>query len=62
MRRPTWVLVTYAILLLAGIALSVPNFLSAPMRAQLPAPLSTSAVSLGLDLQGARICFWPLTA
>ncbi len=52
MRRPLWVLVTYAILLLAGIALSVPNFLSAPMRAQLPAPFSTSAVSLGLDLQG----------
>jgi SecD/SecF fusion protein len=52
MRRPIWVLVTYAILLLAGIALSIPNFLPASMRAQLPAPLSTSAVSLGLDLQG----------
>ena len=52
MRRPIWVLVTYAILLLAGIALSVPNFLPATMRAQLAAPLATSAVSLGLDLQG----------
>lgn len=52
MRRPIWVLVTYAILLLAGIALSLPNFLPATMRAQLPAPLSSSAVSLGLDLQG----------
>lgn len=52
MRRPLWVLVTYAILLLAGIALSVPNFLPATTRAQLPAPLSTSAISLGLDLQG----------
>lgn len=52
MQRPIWVLVTYAILLLAGIALSVPNFLPAHLRAQLPAPLATSAVSLGLDLQG----------
>jgi SecD/SecF fusion protein len=52
MRRPIWVLVTYAILLLAGIALSIPNFLPASTRAQLPTPLSTSAVSLGLDLQG----------
>jgi SecD/SecF fusion protein len=52
MRRPVWVLVTYAILLLAGIALSLPNFLPTTMRAQLPAPFSSSAVSLGLDLQG----------
>jgi SecD/SecF fusion protein len=52
MRRPIWVLVTYAILLFAGIALSIPNFLPASTRTQLPAPLSTSAVSLGLDLQG----------
>jgi hypothetical protein len=44
MRRPIWVLVTYAILLLTGIALSIPNFLPASTRAQLPAPLSTSAV------------------
>jgi SecD/SecF fusion protein len=52
MRRPLWVLVTYAILLLAGITLSVSNFLPATTRAQLPAPFSNSAVSLGLDLQG----------
>lgn len=52
MRRPIWVLLTYAILLFAGIALSVPNFLPTSLRAQLPAPLSTSAVALGLDLQG----------
>jgi len=52
MRRPFWVLVTYAVLLLAGIALAIPNFLPAASRAQLPGFLASSTVSLGLDLQG----------
>lgn len=52
MRRPLWVLVTYAILLLAGIALAVPNFLPAANRAQLPGFLAANTVSLGLDLRG----------
>lgn len=52
MRRPIWVLVTYALLLAAGIALALPNFLPATMRAQLPTVLTANTVSLGLDLQG----------
>lgn len=52
MRRPIWVLATYAILLIAGVALAIPNFLSEQNRAQLPGFLSENTVSLGLDLQG----------
>ncbi|MBL4916832.1 protein translocase subunit SecD [Szabonella alba] len=52
MRRPFWVLATYALLLIAGIALAIPNFLSESQRAHLPAFLSSNTVSLGLDLQG----------
>ncbi|MFC7703633.1 protein translocase subunit SecD [Plastorhodobacter daqingensis] len=52
MRRPFWVLATYAILLLAGIALAVPNFLPEQTRAQLPRVLAANTVSLGLDLRG----------
>lgn len=52
MRRPLWVVATYAILILAGIALAIPNFLSEQNRAQLPTFLAANTVSLGLDLQG----------
>ena len=52
MRRPLWVLATYAVLLLAGIALALPNFLPTSTRAQLPGFLAANIVSLGLDLQG----------
>lgn len=52
MRRPLWVLATYAFLILSGIALAIPNFLSEQTRAQLPAFLAANSVSLGLDLQG----------
>jgi SecD/SecF fusion protein len=52
MRRPLWVLLIYGLLLAAGIALALPNFLPATMRAQLPTVLSANTVSLGLDLQG----------
>lgn len=52
MRRPLWVLATYAILLIAGVALAIPNFMSEQSRAQLPGFLSENTVSLGLDLQG----------
>src|SRR5690606_6925227 len=52
MRRPFWVLATYAVLLIAGLALAVPNFLSETSRAHLPRFLSENTVSLGLDLQG----------
>jgi len=52
MRRPFRVLATYAVLLLAGIALALPNLLPAATRAQLPGFLAANTVSLGLDLQG----------
>lgn len=52
MRRPFWVLATYAILLILGVALAIPNFLSESRRAQLPGFLQQNTVSLGLDLQG----------
>lgn len=52
MRRPRWIILIYAVLLLAGVALAVPNFLPAAMRTQLPAVLSANTVSLGLDLKG----------
>lgn len=52
MRRPIWVLVTYAVLLFMGVALAIPNFVSESNRAHLPAFFQQSTVSLGLDLQG----------
>ncbi len=52
MRRPIWVLVTYAFLIVAGLALALPNFLPQASRAQLPRFLASNTVSLGLDLQG----------
>ncbi|SLN76605.1 protein translocase subunit SecD [Oceanibacterium hippocampi] len=52
MRRPIWVLATYAIILILGILMALPNFLTDRTRASLPAFLSANSVSLGLDLQG----------
>ncbi|KIN73506.1 protein translocase subunit SecD [Sulfitobacter guttiformis] len=52
MRRPKWVIATYAALLLLAVAAAVPNFLPAQMRNTLPPWVSREVVSLGLDLRG----------
>ncbi len=52
MRRPAWVIMTYAVLLLLAVATALPNFLSRDMRDTLPSWITSETVSLGLDLQG----------
>ena len=52
MRRPAWVVMTYAVLLLLAVATALPNFISKDMRDRLPPWASSQTVSLGLDLQG----------
>ncbi len=52
MRRPAWVVMTYAILLLMAVAMAIPNFMSKDMRDTLPTWASRQTVSLGLDLKG----------
>ncbi|SDX07708.1 protein translocase subunit SecD [Roseicitreum antarcticum] len=52
MRRPTWVVMTYAVLLLLAVATALPNFLSPDFRNKLPTWATSQTVSLGLDLQG----------
>jgi SecD/SecF fusion protein len=52
MRRPTWVLMTYAVLLLLAVATAIPNFFSTDFRNTLPSWATSQTVSLGLDLQG----------
>ena len=52
MRRPAWVIMTYAVLLLLAVATALPNFLSKDMRDTLPPWVTRQTVSLGLDLQG----------
>ncbi|MDA3856869.1 MAG: protein translocase subunit SecD, partial [Roseovarius sp.] len=52
MRRPAWVVMTYAVLLLLAVVMAVPNFLSKDIRDTLPPWATSQTVSLGLDLQG----------
>jgi SecD/SecF fusion protein len=52
MRRPAWVLMTYAVLLLLAVVMALPNFLSKDIRDTLPPWATSQTVSLGLDLQG----------
>jgi SecD/SecF fusion protein len=52
MRRPAWVVLTYAVLLLLAVATALPNFLTKDFRATLPSWMTSQTVSLGLDLQG----------
>ena len=52
MRRPKWVIATYAMLLLLAVMAALPNFLPSQMRDKLPPWATREAVSLGLDLQG----------
>ncbi|WP_138935052.1 protein translocase subunit SecD [Roseovarius arcticus] len=52
MRRPAWVVMTYAVLLLVAVVTALPNFLSKDIRDRLPPWATSQMVSLGLDLQG----------
>lgn len=52
MRRPAWVVMTYAVLLLLAVATALPNFLPQTVRSSLPDWATSQTVSLGLDLQG----------
>ncbi len=52
MRRPAWVIMTYAVLLLLAVAMALPNFLPQTVRSTLPGWVTNQTVSLGLDLQG----------
>ena len=52
MRRPAWVITTYAVLLLLAVATAIPNFLPQTLRQTLPDWATGQTVSLGLDLQG----------
>ena len=49
---PLWSRLLTLIILLSGILIAFPNALSPEMRARIPKFLPSSAVSLGLDLQG----------
>ncbi len=52
MHIPRWKLVSYALILLLGIASAMPNLLTSEQLARLPAWVSDSRVTLGLDLRG----------
>ena len=52
MRTPRWLVVTYAIIILAGILVALPNLFSPQQLAALPSWLPHKQVTLGLDLQG----------
>lgn len=52
MRRPAWVMMTYAVLLLLAVATALPNFFPQTLRNTLPGWATSQTVSLGLDLQG----------
>jgi SecD/SecF fusion protein len=52
MRTSRWVLATYALLILLGIAAALPSLLPASGRAHLPSWLESRQVTLGLDLRG----------
>ena len=50
MRRPAWVIMTYAVLLLLAVSTAIPNFLPQNIRQTLPDWATGQNVSLGLDL------------
>ncbi len=52
MRRPAWVIMTYAVLLLLAVAMALPNFFPQSLRDTLPGWATSQTVPLGLDLQG----------
>ncbi|WP_442582271.1 protein translocase subunit SecD [Mesorhizobium sp. ASY16-5R] len=52
MRTSRWLVVTYAIIILAGILVALPNLFTQQQLAALPSWLPHKQVTLGLDLQG----------
>ncbi len=52
MRTPRWVVVTYVILILAGVLAALPNMFTPQQLAALPAWVPKHQITLGLDLQG----------
>ena len=52
MRTPRWVVVTYVILILAGVIAALPNMFTPQQLAALPNWLPKHQITLGLDLQG----------
>jgi SecD/SecF fusion protein len=52
MRTPRWVLASYALIILIGIAVALPNILLPSQIAALPSWLPRQQVTLGLDLRG----------
>ena len=52
MRTPRWVVVTYVILILAGVIAALPNMFTPQQLAALPSWVPKQQITLGLDLQG----------
>ena len=52
MRTPRWVVVTYVILILAGVIAALPNMFTSQRLAALPGWVPKQQITLGLDLQG----------
>ena len=52
MRTPKWVVVTYVILILAGVLAALPNMFTPQQLAALPSWIPKQQITLGLDLQG----------
>lgn len=52
MRTPRWVVVTYVILILAGVLAALPNMFTSQQLAALPSWVPKQQITLGLDLQG----------
>lgn len=52
MRTPRWVVVTYVVIILAGILAALPNMFTPAQLAAMPAWVPKHQITLGLDLQG----------
>jgi len=52
MRTPRWVVMTYVILILAGVLAALPNMFTPQQLAALPGWVPKQQITLGLDLQG----------
>jgi SecD/SecF fusion protein len=52
MRTPRWVVVTYVILILAGVLAALPNMFTPQQLQALPSWVPKQQITLGLDLQG----------
>lgn len=52
MRAPTWKVLIYSLILIAGVVMALPNALTPAQREALPSWIPNQAVTLGLDLRG----------